>query len=102
MFKKVFVTLTVALLCNPLFAADNSNREHYKCYIQLMDKSKIVHQFVTAESSKKEFMQQLVSRSVFASDGVTSLKINDIYECVKVKDNFKSKEARKVEAETPF
>lgn len=77
-------------------------REHYTCYIQLEDQSKIIHQFVAVDESKSELLERLPTQLVFEKDGVTSQSILTIYECVTGKQQFVNAQARQLVRTTPM
>lgn len=88
-------------LSSSLYAQEKV-RTHLKCYLQLEDKSAIVHHFVNTDKESKEFIENLTQGTVFMADGITEQKIVEVYECVDIKGYFKSKEAQTVEENTPF
>jgi hypothetical protein len=82
--------------------AQENKREHLKCYLQLEDKSDIVHYFVNTEKVNKEFIETLTELPVFMADGVTEKTIITVYECVEIKASFRNKDAITLEKNTPF
>jgi hypothetical protein len=102
MKSKLLLVMLMTLLITPLSFAKNSERLHYKCYVQLSDQSDVVHRFVSAEKSQSEFEEGLPGSIVYSSDGVTGLKIITVYQCVGAKQSFKNKQAITIEAKTPF
>ena len=98
--------MLAAFLVSPLTLAKNmdknSARIHYKCYLALNDKSDVVHRFVSAAKTESEFESELQGRMVYYADGVSGSRIESVYECVAADKIFKTKEARELEAITPF
>lgn len=99
---KLGLVLIIGGLLASTIIAKEQTRLHLKCYLQLENKSKIVHHFVNSGEANKSYIESLSKRSVFMSDGVTKQKITNIYECVAIKNSFKNKEALSVEKNTDF
>lgn len=106
MNKKLLSIIFTVFLLTPfsfaLSAEKTAERIHYKCYLQLSNQSTVVSRFVSVDQSQSEFLNGLPGRLVYAADGVTGVAIETIYECVNSKQRFKSKQARDLEANTPF
>ena len=81
---------------------NTDQRIHYKCYLQLADQSKVIHRFVRVGKTQQEFEEGLPGSIVYSQDGVTGELIKTVYQCVESKQQFKSNEAVRLEAETPF
>lgn len=103
---KLLPALLATFLLAPLSIAKgpdkNSERMHYKCHLTLSDKSEVVHGFVSVGKTQSEFEKGLPGRIVYSADGVTGLLVENVYQCVKAKQSFKSKRARELEEKTPF
>lgn len=102
MKRKLRFILIVAGLYSSMNIAQEQTRSHLKCYLQLENGSKIVHHFVNAGEEKKVYIESLTKKNVFMEDGVTKQKIETVYECVDMQNNFKDKQAIKVEKNTAF
>ena len=102
MKKKLWLLLVTGIAYLPAALAEENKRSHLKCYLQLEDNSKIVHHFVNNDQEDNQFIASISLRSVFMADGVSEKKIQTVYECVDIKNNFKSNEAIVVEKTTPF
>ncbi|WP_028864178.1 TapY2 family type IVa secretion system protein [Psychromonas aquimarina] len=104
MKQKFLIMILAGLIFSPSLSADNKDvqRRHLKCYLQLEDKSSVVHQFVYSEQTQQEFVNDLVGEKVFQQDGVSFLKIKSVYECVEAGKSFKNRQAKELEAATPF
>ena len=98
--KNLFGSIAIFFFSSSFVVA--SERVHYTCFVTLQDQSKIVHQFVSLEETKKEFLQRLPSRSVYFSNGVSGSTVKSVHECITGKKNFESKEARSIQAITPM
>jgi hypothetical protein len=99
--KKILWLIAAISFSFSAFAQENK-REHLKCYLQLEDKSDIVHYFVNTEKVNEDFIETLTELPVFMADGVTEKKIITVYECVGIKANFRNKDATILEKNTPF
>lgn len=99
---KIGLILISGLFFSSVNIAQEKNRTHLKCHLQLEDKSDIVHYFVNTESSNEGFIAGLPELPVFMADGITEQKIVTVYECVETKNNFKGKEAIALEKRTAF
>lgn len=82
--------------------AENETRLHKKCYLQIENQTKIVHQFVSNLKSDRAFIDSLSGKDVFMADGKTKQKITSVYECVDMKARFNSREAAELEKNTAF
>ena len=104
MKQKLLIMTLTGLIFSPYLFADNTDiqRKHIKCYLQLEDKSNVVHQFVYSKQPQQDFMGNLVGWKVFQEDGVSFLKIKTVYECAEISNIFKNKQAKELEAVTPF
>ncbi len=102
MKTNLWLLLIAGVAFSSATVAQEKTRSHIKCYLQLEDKSKIVHHFVNTGGEDKLFIASLTERSVFMADGVSEQKIISVYECVALKNSFKNKDAKKVEKDTPF
>ncbi|MCP4324845.1 MAG: hypothetical protein GY951_04620 [Psychromonas sp.] len=103
MKTKLWLLLATGVVFSSVAVAEDKERSYIKCYLQLDDKSEIVHQFVNSgEGDNKQFIESLAQRGIFMADGVTEKKIQSVYECVELKSNFKNKKAVAVEKNTPF
>ncbi len=102
MKAKLWLLLATSIAFPMATVAQENTRSHLKCYLQLEDNSKVVHQFVNGGAGEKAFINSLAGRSVFMADGVTEKKIESVYECVALKNNFRRKDAIAVEKNTPF
>ena len=99
------ITMLTALLLSPLSNAEssagNNERAHYKCHLILSDQSEVVHGFVSVGETKTKFLQGLPKRTVY-TENEESLPIETIYQCVTKDQRFATKQARKIEENTPF
>ncbi|MFT6984469.1 MAG: hypothetical protein ACJAT7_000263 [Psychromonas sp.] len=106
MNSKLLLLMMTMFLVSPFTLAKsldkNGVRTYYKCYLALNDKSDVVHGFVSVGKTQSEFESELEGRIVYYADGVTGSIIESVYECVAADKLFKSKEARELEAKTPF
>ena len=64
--------------------------------------SNIVHQFVTSEKDKQQFVDELGGKVVFMKDGKTEQQIISVHECIDTDERFKNKAAQEIEKVTPF
>ncbi len=99
---KLWLLLATGVLFSSVMVAEEKKRSHFKCYLQLEDKSEVVHHFVNSGVEDKLFINSLAQRGIFMADGITEKKIKSVYECVEFKSNFKNKDAVAVEKNTPF
>ncbi len=105
MNSKLVLAIVATILASPVAVAENdksSDRIHYKCHVSLQDKSDVVHGFVSVGKTQSEFESGLEGSMVYSADGVTGSEIESVYECAKADNSFKTKEARELEAKTPF
>ncbi len=104
MKQKFLIMILTGLIFSPSLSAENEDvqRRHLKCYLQLEDKSTAVHQFVYSKQTQQDFVDSLAGRKVFQQDGVSFLKIKSVSECVETGKSFKSRQAKELEAATPF
>lgn len=98
----MFAFWLITPLSNAQSAVVNKLRISYKCHLTLLDQSEVVHGFVSIGKTTQEFIEGLKGRFVYFSDGVNGSKIEEVYECVTADKNFKTTEARLLEAKTPF
>lgn len=101
MNAKLLLVMLLIMSISPLTLAENV-RIHYKCHLALLDKSEVIHQFVSTETTQSEFEKGLVGRLVYFADGVSGSAIEIIYQCVKVDQRFTTRRARELEEKTPF
>lgn len=103
--KLTITMLTALLLISPLSIAKNANKNnqriHYTCHLKLADNSEVVHQFVSVGETKAEFLEELPERTVYLG-GEEDLAIETVYQCITKKQRFKTKQAIKLEKNTPF
>ena len=102
MKTRILLVMAVTLAFSVAAFAQKVTRIQLKCYIQLEDKAKIIHHFVSSNKDTVQFIAQLTGRTVFMADGVTKKKILAVYECVDSQNGFKNKAAVKLEKITPF
>lgn len=89
------------LFCNTVLA-ETKERQTIKCYLQLEDKSNIVHQFVSTKGADKDFTDGVIGKGVFMADGKSEVAVINVHECVLLNESFKNKTAQKLEKNTPF
>ena len=106
MKRKLLATMLATWLIIPFSSAQSAVtsklRISYKCHLALLDQSEVVHGFVSVGKTTREFTEGLKGRLVYFADGVNGSKIEHVYECVTADKNFKTTEARLLEAKTPF
>jgi len=102
MNTKLWLILATGIAFSSATSAEDKVRSHLKCYLQLEDKSEVVHHFVNSGTEEKLFIDSLTQRGVFMSDGVSEKQIQKVHECVAIKSNFKNKDAVELEKNTPF
>lgn len=94
------VGLSAILISSGSFA-QQEQRLHLKCHLQIEDQRVLIQQFVITDKSKQQFIAKLVGQSVFMADGRSKQEIISVYECTELNARFSSKEAIELEEKTP-
>lgn len=74
----------------------------YKCHVQVNEKYEEIHWFVRKQTTAKAIEASISNSRFFANDGVTTLTITRVYECVAEDKTFAQLRARKLEAQSVF
>lgn len=99
---KLWLIPICGLVMSANVIADQEVRTPIKCHLQIEDTTTVIRQFVVNNVDTKEFIENVVEKTVYMPDGRTKQQIINVYECVGLKSSFKSSAAIELEKSTPF